>query len=67
MTKEFKETFEKMLAKQTPKKVMRKVLPKTGNVKGTDCCKCPECRAYAHAEYNYCPFCGQALDWSGVK
>lgn len=57
----------KELEKQIPKKVTHEAsLPK--------CCTCPTCKnvidkfeqfgeSNVRIEYNYCPFCGQKLDW----
>lgn len=50
------------LEKQTPKKIQR------GTVARDTACYCPLCTNFVCFEdvkqYNYCPYCGQRLDWS---
>ena len=64
-------TFESLLEareKQTPKKTYIQQ-----DDRNNDCIECPSCDSFIGYEYdcrdehyqiNYCPYCGQALDWS---
>lgn len=51
--KDFLEEYKKLIDRATPKKPILA----NGN-------KCPNCSTLMQWEYPYCPFCGQAIDWS---
>ena len=61
----------KALEKQMPKKI-------THEASLYECCTCPKCKnvvdkferfgdSMVRVKYNYCHFCGQALDWSDTE
>ena len=49
-----------MLALDMPIEALEKQIPKKKKKRN----ECPEC-GYSYAFEEYCPYCGQALDWSG--
>lgn len=49
--------LKKLVDKETPKKPLE-----IGNILVMD--GCPKCRMPISTRYNYCPECGQKLDWS---
>lgn len=52
------------LAKQIPKRPNNIVYEVTGSFEGTFAqFDCPSCRTEVNHLQNYCPECGQALDW----
>lgn len=53
-------TAKKALEKQIPQK---KIKAKFSN--GVEYYKCPSCGVADGLIKNYCPNCGQAIDWSG--
>lgn len=57
-----------MTDKETPKKVAHDCLPHTTMDSGQlfDCWWCPSCEEILDEKdrYDYCPKCGQKLDWS---
>lgn len=57
----------KALEKQIAKKIVINNIPKTSWTKATTKYTCPSCdRVIGFNGMNYCPTCGQKLDWSEV-
>ena len=55
------------LEKQIAKKIVINNIPKTSWTKATTKYTCPSCdRVIGFNGMNYCPTCGQKLDWSEV-
>lgn len=51
------------VGRQIPKKPS--MFDECGNVTATDrCCKCHK---VIYNKYSYCPYCGQAIDFSGME
>lgn len=48
---------------------LEKQIPKSGNVGFAKFCECPKCEWIIETlePFNYCPNCGQAIDWSEVE
>ena len=53
------DTLQELVDKSNPKKVMRIL----GNRDGALCPTCLRIINVAKEQYNYCPTCGQRLDW----
>ena len=55
--------LREIVERDTPKKGVRKI----DEIYGSEDCYCPCCDAYLEPPYelsNFCPDCGQRLDWS---
>lgn len=50
------ETLQELVDKATPKKLLY-------NGEYVSFCNCPNCKKVVPVHGNYCPRCGQALDW----
>lgn len=62
--------------KQVPKKPYIETEKAKGLREDYDCYECPNCDSFLghvsdckdeHYRYNYCPNCGQAIDWSDTE
>lgn len=69
---EHTESLQELIDKATPKKVMfidsqrrmyRKKWGKNSRYDGS----CPVCSKHIYPRYNYCPHCGQKLDWRNIN
>lgn len=58
-----KEAYEKLLDKETPKRVIKFTSEITNSEEAYSFYTCPKCRMMLSNDI-YCPKCGQALDWS---
>lgn len=56
-------TFEELVDRATPKKTELKHFRMYNNSKGVKDV-CPNCKQPLYCEYDYCGYCGQALDWT---
>lgn len=60
-------TLKEAVEKQISKKPVKTRIPKTSWTKAGIKYMCPCCRKYIHSETDFCPNCGQALDWNEVQ
>lgn len=74
---EWCETLQELVDKETPKKPIEKFISDGYDEQGTfknKIIQCPNCEFELYNEYecidytfNYCPKCGQRIDWSDEK